>query len=297
MIVAFRMKEGRTYIRNGAVQPRRLGEVSGAVPEMLPRLSSVATAIRLLKCFSDDEYELGVGALAVRLGVAKSTAHRLATTLVQGGLLEQVPATAKYRPAVLLFELGSLVRRKMDVYREAKDFLRDLRERTGETINLAVLTEGNVVYLNSLESRRAIKVVSILGMRLPAHCSAEGKVLMAFGPRAVAERILRGEMVRRTAHTITDPAALRAELELVRRQGYAVDNEESEVGARAVAAPVLGGEGVAVAAIGIAAPAQRLARKTLVSYLPQLQSAAAAVAQHRDSYSMPLAPGSAAMEG
>ncbi len=274
-----------SYIRNGAdASCRRDANSGGPTSWGVPVLSSVAMAVRLLKCFSDENFELGIGALASRLGIAKSTAHRLASTLVQGGLLEQVRETSKYRPGVLLFELGSLVRRKVDVYRDAKDILRDLRTRTDETVNLAVLSDGSVVYLNSLESRRTIKVVSTLGMRMPAHCSAEGKVMLAFGPPEVTERLLLGELVRRTSHTIIDPAALRNALAEVRERGYAIDDEEGEVGAKAIAVPVFGVEGLAVAAIGIAGPIQRLTRSAVTAYLPLLYRAAAAVGQQRSGY-------------
>jgi IclR family transcriptional regulator, KDG regulon repressor len=286
-----------SYIRNGADASYRSHANSGGPTSSGTQvLSSVAMAVRLLKCFSDENFELGIGALAGRLGIAKSTAHRLASTLVQGGLLEQVRETSKYRPGVLLFELGSLVRRKVDVYRDAKDILRDLRTRTDETVNLAVLSDGSVVYLNSLESRRAIKVVSTLGMRMPAHCSAEGKVMLAFGPPEIAERLLLGELVRRTGRTITDPVALRTALAEVRERGYAIDDEEGEVGAKAVAVPVFGVEGLAVAAIGIAGPIQRLTRRAITAYLPLLYRAAVAVGQQRSGYALTMPRGHALEE-
>lgn len=281
------MEEISSYMRNGADALNRNSAQPGAsVPSGASGLSSVAMAIRLLKCFSDENFELGIGALARKLGIAKSTAHRLASTLVQGGLLEQVRETSKYRPGVLLFELGSLVRRKTDVYRDAKDMLLDLRARTDETVNLAVLSDGGVVYLNSLESRRAIKVVSTLGMRMPAHCSAEGKVMLAFGPPEVAERLMRGELVKRTARTIIDPEALRAELAEIRERGYAIDDEEGEIGAKAIAVPVFGVEGLAIAAIGVAGPIQRLTRRAVVAFLPLLYRAAAATGQQRGGYGL-----------
>ncbi len=254
------------------------------------RLSSVATAMLLLKCFTEEHYELGIGALAVRLGLAKSTVHRLAVTLVQAGMLEQNKETGKYHLGLTIFELGSRVRRKVDVYNEAKNFLRDLREQTEETINLAILHEDYVIYLNSLESPKAIKVVSTLGMRMPAHCSAEGKVLLAFSVPENAGRIIGGGLPRRTPQTIVDPDALEAELALVRERRYAIDNEESEAGVRAIAAPVHGNDNQVVAAIGIAGPVQRLGKRTLMSFLPALGSMAEQISQ-RLGAEMPVTTG------
>lgn len=251
-------------------------------------LSSVATAMALLKCFTDEQSELGIAALASRLGVAKSTAHRLAATLTQAGMLEQNKDNAKYRLGLTVFELGSLVRRKMDVYNEAKIFLRELREKTQETVNLAILRDDGVVYLNSLESPKAIKVISILGMRLASHCSAEGKALLAFGSPEAEGRVLQRALSRRTPQTIVDPELFRAELAAIRAKGYAIDAEEGEVGVRAIAAPIFGADEQAIAAVGIAGPAQRLSKRTLLSFVPTLLSIAAAIS-HRHGARPPAA--------
>src|SRR5215213_11008575 len=121
------------------------------------RLSSVATAIALLKSFSEYESEIGVSSLAKRLGVAKSTVHRLAVTLVSEGMLEQNPENERYRLGIALFGLGALVRRRMDVSTEARPHLFALRESTGETVHLAVLDRAEIMYIYNLESPQAIR--------------------------------------------------------------------------------------------------------------------------------------------
>ncbi len=148
------------------------------------RLSSVATAIRLLKAFSEEEDELGVSALAHKLGVAKSTVHRLAVTLVSEGLLEQDPKTDRYRLGIGLFGLGTLVRRRMDLSTEARPFLFDLRARTGETILLGIPAETEVMYVYNLESPQALRMRSDIGVRRPAYCTAIGRAILAFAPGA-----------------------------------------------------------------------------------------------------------------
>src|SRR5262249_31002288 len=126
------------------------------------RLSSVATAIRLLKAFSEDEVDIGISDLARRLSIAKSTAHRLAGTLVSEGMLEQDHGTGKYRLGVALFRLGALVRRRMEVSNEARPFLYDLREKINESVHLAILDGSEIMYVYNLESTHAIRMRSDL---------------------------------------------------------------------------------------------------------------------------------------
>jgi IclR family transcriptional regulator, KDG regulon repressor len=244
------------------------------------RLSSVGAALRLLKCFSAEEPELGVTELARRLGVAKSTAHRLAATLLAEGFLEQNAADGRYRLGLALFGLGTLVRRRMSVSNEALPHLHALRDRSDETVHLAVLDGADIVYLFNLESQQAIRMRSYLGVRKPAFCTGEGRALLAHAPPAVLARVLRAPMPARTpAAGVTTREALAGVLAAVRRAGHAIDDEESEVGMRGVAAPVFDAGGAAVAAVGLAGPVQRLTRKRLREVVPMVVEAAQAISQ------------------
>src|SRR5258708_31411960 len=202
------------------------------------RVSSVANAILLMKTFSDEQSELGISALAERLGLAKSTVHRLASTLVAARMLEQNRETGKYRLGLAVFELGSLVRRKIDMSFEAKPWLMTLREQTGETVNLSILDHGGVVCVNFLESKEVNRISSGIGLRTPVHCTAEGKALIAFQPPLMIERIINAGLERRTPRTMIDPAALTEELAKIRVRGYAIDDEEYELGVRGIASPI-----------------------------------------------------------
>ena len=172
------------------------------------RLSSVATSVRLLKAFSEEQVEIGISDLAKRLGVAKSTVHRLAVTLVADGMLEQNPDTGKYRLGIALFRLGSLVRRRMTMSNEARPLLRDLREKVNETVHLAVLDGSEIMYVFNLESTQAIRMRSDVGVRKPAYCTAEGQAILAFQPADVIERVVRDGLAARTPQTVTDPQTL-----------------------------------------------------------------------------------------
>lgn len=238
------------------------------------RLSSVATAIALLKAFSENETEIGVSSLAKRLGVAKSTVHRLATTLVSEGMLEQNPDNERYRLGIALFGLGALVRRRMDVSTEAKPYLFSLRESTGETVHLAIRDRAEIMYIYNLESPQAIRMRSDIGVRKPAYCTAEGLAMLAFQPPAATEEIVARGLAPRTARTNTDPARLRATLGEVRDRGYAFEDEESEAGMRSIAAPIRNGAGEVIAALGVAGPTQRLSDEAVRRFAPEVVEAA-----------------------
>lgn len=253
-----------------AVVPQKRQTASG-------RLSSVTSALLVLKAFSDGEPELGISSIAQRLGLAKSTVHRLAVTLASESFLEQNPQNGRYRLGLALFSLGALVRQRMDVSNQAHPLLAALRDQTQETVHLAILDEASIMYLHNMESAQAIGTRSYIGTRKPAFCTSEGRVLLAFNAPELTAAVLKGELVKRTPKTTTDPKALRLMLDEVRHNGFATDDEESEVGLRSVAAPIRDISGKAIAAVGLAGPIQRLTKKELRRLVPQVIAAASGI--------------------
>ena len=243
------------------------------------RLSSVANSLRLIKAFSEDHYEIGISDLAKRLGLAKSTVHRLASTLLDQGMLEQNAGDGKYRLGLALFELGTLVRRKMDFTMEARPFLRGLLEKAGETVHLAILDHDSVLYVISLESKQALRMGSKVGTRAPVHATAVGKALLAFQPEEEIARFMARGLAPSAPATIVEPKTLQREISGVRARNYAVDDEESEVGLRSIAAPIRNDAGNVIAAISIAGPVHRMTRKMLLGWSRELVEAAEAVSQ------------------
>lgn len=241
------------------------------------RLSSVTSALRLLKCFLDADAELGISSMAKRLALAKSTVHRMAVSLSREGFLEQNPDNGRYRLGLTLFELGTHVRRRMDVSSLGLPLLGALRDRAQESVHLAVLANAAIIYLYNLESSQAIGTRSYLGARKPAFCTCEGRVLLAFSPQQAVAAVLKQGLVARTPNTNTDPKALQKLLEEIRHDGYALDDEESEVGVRGVAAPIRDISGQVIAAVGLAGPTQRLGKKELRGLIPQVVSTADAI--------------------
>lgn len=232
------------------------------------RLSSVATAVRLLKTFSEGEAEIGVTTLSKRLGVAKSTVYRLASTLVAEGMLEQNRENDKYRLGLALFGLGALVRQRMNVSTEARPHIFALREATNETVHLAVPEGAQIIYVYDLESTQAIRQRANLGERKPAFCSAEGRAILAFSSPEQVEAVIAAGLVARTSRTDVNPRNLRRALEQARAQGYAMEDEQSEMGMRSLAAPIRDSEGRVVAAVGIAGPMQRMSDEAMARFAP-----------------------------
>ena len=241
------------------------------------RLSSVTSALLVMKAFSAEEAEIGISSMAKRLGLAKSTVHRLAVTLAAEGFLEQNPDTGRYRLGLSLFTLGALARRRMDVSNVSRPLLGVLRDKFQEAATLAILSGDSIMYLHNLESGQAIGIRAHIGDLKPAFCTAEGRVLLAFSPPAVVAEMFKQSMSPRTSKTVTQPAALKRALEEVRLAGYAIDDEESEDGMRCVAAPVRDISGKVIAAVGLAAPTQRMTKKDVRTMVPEVVATGEAV--------------------
>lgn len=220
-------------------------------------LQSVNRALTALELVADAG-ELGVSELGRQLGVHKATASRLAAVLAERGLLERDPVTERYRIGFGLVRLAGAAMSGLDLVRLARPILETLAERVREASNLGVRSGDDVVYIDQIAGSRSIVTVSWVGRRTPMHCTSNGKVLLAFAEERERERVLGGALETYTSHTITDPAALRAELESIRRRGYGQAVEELEDGLNAVAAPVRQADGRAIAALGVSGPAFRM---------------------------------------
>ena len=225
------------------------------------RIQSIERAVAILNAFSAEQPELGVTEIAAQLGLHKSTVHRFLVNLEAGGLVERNPRSSRYRLGLRIFELGGLVLQQMNLWDEALPFLEGLVHESGETGHLAVLDGGEAIYIEKVEARRALRIPSAIGRGYPAHATSLGKVLLAHAPVEEIEAVIADHgLARCTPQTITDPARLRDELAWVRRQGYAVDNEEYEEGVGCVGAPVFDHAGEIVGALSISSPAARLHR-------------------------------------
>ncbi|MBD3677906.1 MAG: IclR family transcriptional regulator [Rhodobacteraceae bacterium] len=239
----------------------------------------MTTAIHLLKTFTEEDTELGISELAKRLGVAKSTVHRLAGTLLEEGLLQQNPENGRYSLGVGLFSLGSLVRSRLDVTAESKLILNDLREATQENVRLAVLERQSVVFLHDFESPQTLRLRSGTGQLKPAFCTAEGLCLLSGLREPELTKFMAYPRTARTDKTITDEEELRARIRKTKRQGYATEDEECDDGTRCIAAPIYNGEGRIVAAVGIAGPRVRIRKSQFAKLAPVAQESAQKISE------------------
>ena len=203
--------------------------------------------------------ELALNEIATRLALPKSTAHGLISTLKDFGYIEQSAFSGKYRLGTRFFEVGNIVARGWEVRTVAVPYINKLLEELAETVHLVVLDKMEVLYIDKRESSQSLRIASQVGMRLPAHCTGVGKVLMAhLSPEERRKLIHEKGLPRITEKTLTDVEVLEDELTRVRMQGFAIDNEEIMDSLRCVAAPIRDQTGNVISAISLSGPVSRM---------------------------------------
>ncbi|PLY00965.1 MAG: IclR family transcriptional regulator [Desulfuromonas sp.] len=234
-------------------------------------IQAVSHALDLLEQFHDDVDELGVTELSKRLKLHKNNVFRLLATLESRGYIEQNKATENYRLGLKALELGQTFIKQMGLLRQAKPILEQIVEDSNETSYVAIYKENHIVYLDVVETNLTVRVVSRVGSRLPAYCTASGKVHMACMTEEELDSLLaRTEFIQHTPTTITDVESMRAEIEKVRELGYAFDDEELDLGVRCIAAPIKDYTRRIVGAISISGPTMRISNERIESELVPL---------------------------
>ncbi|HEY8371389.1 MAG TPA: IclR family transcriptional regulator [Pseudonocardiaceae bacterium] len=226
----------------------------------MPRhVPAVMRAADILELFLGERSSLSAPEIASRLGLPRSTVHELLTTLVARGYLDRRPGgETQYKLGPRLLELGSRYQQDLDLAVEGEIVARQVAAECQETVHVAMLDGAEVFYVCKIDSTHSVRMISAVGRRLPAHCTAVGKVLLAGLPPEQLDELLRGrELVGLTPRSITSPAALRAQLAEVRRTGVAYEMCESNPDVGCVAAPVSDHTGAWVAALSIAVPTVR----------------------------------------
>ncbi|WP_216826525.1 IclR family transcriptional regulator [Euzebya pacifica] len=211
--------------------------------------SVVGRAFSILFCFDGRRHELSLAEITERVGLPKTTVHRLAAHLLEQGVLERGSAGC-YRLGMRLFELGNLVPSQRRLRSTALPFIEDLYEATHQVIHFGVLDDIEVIYLERITGHDGVSCPTRIGGRMPAHCTAVGKAILAHRPEALGRTVQAG-LSRRTPHTIADEARLVADLQEIARSGLAYDWQEGQVGVSCVAAPVFNRDGKAVAALSV----------------------------------------------
>ena len=215
--------------------------------------------MRLLDVLAESPDAVSLKLASGKAELHPSTAHRILTALVRDRMVERVDQ-GSYRLGMRLLELGNLVKSRISVREHALPFMRELHAATGEAVNLSVRRDDEIVYIERTSSGRSLmRVVNIIGARAPLHITAVGKLFLledgAEGLKAYAERTSLPAFTKNTIHALP---ALERELDRVRRQGYAIDNEEAELGVRCVGAGIRDDTGALVAGLSISSPAERM---------------------------------------
>jgi DNA-binding IclR family transcriptional regulator len=234
-------------------------------------VKSLQKIMTILECFSAVDKSLSVAQIVERSGLPRSTAHRLVLSLRQIGLLDQDGARNDYRLGLRLFEFGNAVLVNMDIQKEARTFVELLSRAADETVHLCVFDGWRMVFIDrQVGGRTGRNNATIVMETSPCYCSGVGKAALAFQPESVIDRIIRLGLPAYTRTTITDPTALRQELEKTRARGYSLDFGEMETGVRCVAAPIRNNTSKVIAAISVSGPDRRLPEERLHELAPMV---------------------------
>jgi len=258
------------------------GGGSGAREDSGP-VQSVDRAVAILEILARDG-EAGVTEVARELGVHKSTASRLLAALDRRELVSQDTARGRFRLGMGVVRLAGAASRKLDLVQESRPVCRALATEVGETVNIAILSGRDALYLDQVAGPAALSPHNWAGQRIPLHATSDGKVLLAYLPAAEIAEHLTAPLPRFTEYTITAPAEFCALLAEVRRHGYATTVEELEGGLTAVAAPVRNAEGTVIASISASGPSFRIQAERIGAVADSVRRAAAEVS-HRLGWS------------
>ncbi len=242
--------------------------------------TAVERALNILEAAAHRREGLTNSEISRKLGIPKSSASYILRTLDRRGYLRRDGETGRYRLGLKILSLGGDVRANLDLAQIALPFMQALQERIHLTVHLAVLDQGEAVYIEKVEAPGFFKVNTWVGRRMYLHSTSVGKCLVAWLPKPEVETLLHQQgLKKRTPKTITSLGKLVVELELVRAQGHAVDDEENSLGARCVAVPISGANGAAIAALGVSGTLTQMEEANLPRILEALKETARRVAR------------------
>jgi IclR family KDG regulon transcriptional repressor len=240
---------------------------------------AVERALFILECFDSENPERGVSEIAQAVGLHKATTHRIVTTLLNYGFLERADDDQRYRPGLKLASLGYQVIERMNVRQEALPYMNQLVEQWNESCDLSIFDQEQAFYVEVLHGSHALTISAAIGQRLPAHCTASGKVFLAHLHSKEIDNFLSRPLRVYTPNTITSPDKLRAELQTIRQQGYSYDDEEFEDGIRAIAAPIRNHRSEVIAAMSIPGPINRIIKDRIPDLVDSLLRVTQGVSQ------------------
>lgn len=222
-------------------------------------IQSVFRALKIMEFAGEQGRTVGLTEISRGLGLSKSTTHGIVATLERCGYLQQDVETGKYSLGLKLFELGQAYVSNLDLRAMALPYLKELSSHYQETAHLAVLSRGDVIYIDKVDGPLSIGINSQVGGRNPSYCTGVGKILLSGLTDEQVAKLYEGkDFVRYTEKTVASVEQLLQDVHSIRKQGYAFDKEEFEIGLQCAAVPIRDAAGNIVAAISLSGPAHRL---------------------------------------
>lgn len=238
-------------------------------------IAVLGKALDLLDALDGDE-ALTLSELSARAGIPKPTALRILANLEERDFVKR-DARGQYRLGTRLLQLGARASASLDVRAVARPVMKELHAEFDETVNLAVPAEEGIIYIDILQSPRGLRMAAMVGMRDDYHSSALGKAMLANWPERRIEALVGRALGRKTDRTVATSAALRRELDGVRARGFAIDDEENEIGARCVGAPIFDHRGECIGAISVSGSTSRLTDDRIGTLAERVRAAAARI--------------------
>jgi len=244
-------------------------------------IKSLVKSLRVLKLFTAQRNAWTAEDMVAALGFHKSSVQRILATLENEGFLSRVaPRRTEYRLGPDILFLGNVAEMSLDLRSVARPIMLELVQRAEETCYLCVADQGQCLYVDKVECSQPIRIINQVGQRNPMHCTGVGKVLLSgMSEDAIDHWIQTRGLQAHTPNSITDRHRLRQELEAIRRSGFALDNEELDLGVKCVAAPIRGSSGMVVAAISLSGPTQRFTPKAIRRFENKIREAAGAISK------------------
>jgi IclR family KDG regulon transcriptional repressor len=255
---------------------------------MSQSVRAVERALDILLCFSMERPTLSLTEIAEQVGMHKSTIHRLLATLESKRFITRDKTTGLYQLGFLFFELASVMLHDLDVQRWALPYLQQLSLQSEETVDLAILDNGHVVYLQVVESSQRVKIAAAVGEQLPAYCTATGKAFLAYLPEDKVRVILAQGVTKYTENTLISQEDLFKDLHETRERGFAISEQEYEKDINAVAAPIIDANGCPVAVIAIVGPSYRMSQDRMMNLGQIIQETAEAIAREVGPAALPM---------
>jgi len=221
----------------------------------------------------------GLSELSEALDINKSSLHRFLAVLVRMGYVEKRDS-GRYEPTLKVYRIGSEVKGRLSIAGIARPYMQQLNRVLGETVNLAVFTDNWVVVIERIESSKTLRTNLVIGGHLPAHCTAFGKIFLSEMTSEDLARHLSGSPLEAfTKNTLTSTSALEKELAGIRKNGYAIDDQELAEGVRCISAPIRDASGRVAAAVSVSTPSSRISKEQLLSFRQPIMAATAEISK------------------